>query len=162
MGWTVRSLPALSEREPVASMRRTEQDDKEGVWAHLGTLRLNLLLSCCNMSNIQGSLGSRRGNCPSVLSGIGPSEQQIEAQSISDFNVTKPHGAMQHHRKKTKTFHQPVARTSPQPRSPLDRSKYRFESVLPQPATQRVTAYIYFATSGVEGHKELTWDRTER
>lgn len=143
MGWTVRSLPALSEREPVASMRRTEQDDKEGVWAHLGTLRLNLLLSCCNMSNIQGSLGSRRGNCPSVLSGIGPSEQQIEAQSISDFNVTKPHGAMQHHRKKTKTFHQPVVRTSPQPRSPLDRSKYRFESVLPQPATQRVTAYMY-------------------
>jgi len=72
----------FSEREPVALLRRPAQDDMEGlgVWAHLELLWLNLLLSSCNMSNLKVPQG-QRGGFP-ALSGIGPSEQQIEAQSI--------------------------------------------------------------------------------
>lgn len=82
MGWTMCSLPALSEREPAASMRRPGQDDMEGVWAHLGTFVVEpppLMLQHVKYPRFPRS---RRGNYPSVLSGIGPSEQQIEAQSI--------------------------------------------------------------------------------
>lgn len=88
MGWTVCSLPALSEREPAASMRRPGQDDMEGVWAHLGTF---VLLSCCNMSNTQGSPGPEGGITRPSCRASGRVSSRSR-RSPSDFNVTKPHG----------------------------------------------------------------------
>lgn len=117
MGWTVCSLPALSEREPVASMRRPEQHGMEGVWAHLGTLVVEpppLNIAACQISKVPR--GPEGGIARPSCRASGRVSSRLR-RSPSDFNVTKPHGqlarrahsmAMQHHRKKTKpsAFHQ--------------------------------------------------------
>lgn len=129
MGWTVCSLPALSEREPVASMRHPEQHDMEGVWAHLGTLVAEpppLNVAACQISKVpRGPEGGiARPSCRA--SGRVSS---ISRRSPSDFNVTKPHGQL------ARRAHWQCSTTGRKPN--------------PQPFTSRAACRSYLASTQV-------------